>query len=88
MIGLGSHVAFSAQFLRDTAQQTGEAGLLRGEVTALVEGIPSLVEVTWTNCFPQRKQNVNIGNLVEKAKIGAEAANARPGFMQTHKGLS
>lgn len=83
----GMKVAFSAQFLRDTGQETGEAGLLRGEVESLDPELEFLANVLWTNCFPQRRQKVNVGNLVEQKDIGAEAAKARPGFMKVDRRL-
>lgn len=86
MIQIGSFVALSAQFLRDTAQHTGPAGDLRGEVVGFSDAIPHLAEVQWAGVAEVKLVNVN--NLVECKRIGVEASLARPGFIQIYKGLS
>jgi hypothetical protein len=84
LIQLDDEVCMSAQFLRDTGQQTGRAAERRGKVIGFCDGMPELAQVRWHD---MQTSYVNVANLIQTKHIGADAAKAKPGFQKTHKGL-
>jgi hypothetical protein len=68
-LAIGDRVAYSAAFLRNTGQQTGEAPFVRGIVTALKEyggGSMILATVEWND--PEWPPKCATSNL---AKVGS-----------------
>jgi hypothetical protein len=70
-ISIGDRVAYSREFLRNTAQHTGWAPFARGEVTGFVELSKGyiLVEVRWDD---GTGSNVLPVNLVREDRIPFE----------------
>lgn len=79
MITIGTRVAFSRAFLRNTSQFTGWAPFARGVVVGAAEEIPSLVTIRWDDrsrfsgeTGPSLSR-VNIANLVREDRIHLES---------------
>jgi hypothetical protein len=74
IITVGTRVAFSREFLRNTGQFAGLVPFARGQVTALNALSPGFVlaAVQWDNI--KSASNVNVANLVREDRIHLEPA--------------
>lgn len=65
-VKIGDRVAYSAKWLRNTGQITGQAGQMRGIVTAVDSPTPawSLATIRWEKVKPGAwPEQVNVANL-------------------------
>lgn len=68
-ISVGDQVAYSAAFLRNTGQQTGDVPRAKGKVTALVPlGSILLAEIDWDT--PDMPARVNVANICRVNRKG------------------
>lgn len=68
---IGTHVAYSRDFLRSTGQITGDAPFLRGEVVDIVNINPLRLALVKWDGFEEPK-TINIKNLIPVNRIHLE----------------